>query len=167
MGRFSSSHEIPENMKDTINACAVGLGFVGIPGGILGPGADLVVIAPTWVGMTVALADQAGHAMSKQTAKKIALAVAAGGGAFAGGTKIASTAIGWLAAPFTLGASLAISAAANAGLNASFTYAYGRAAARYFLQTREIDNIEVMVGVLIALIGADLGFNTEYDHLIS
>lgn len=157
MASFSASQPIPTNMEDTINTCAIGLGGVGIVGGVIGPGADLIVIAPAWVVMTVKLADQAGQNMDEQTAKKIAIAVATGGGAMVSGSKIAATGLSWLTAPFTLGLSLVVAATANAALNAAFTKAYGRACARYFMQTDEIHSAEVMVATLLAMIGADMG----------
>lgn len=149
---------IPEKMKSIIKTCANGLGGVGIFGGLAGPGADLAIIIPTWVGMTMALADEANHTMSTQTAKRIALAVTTGLGAFMGGTKLASTGIAWLTAPFTGGASLAIAAAANAALNLTITRAYGRAVARYFIQVDEIDAIDVIITILISFVKSDLGF---------
>ena len=165
MGKYNT--DIPDNMLSVINNCTTGLGIAGIGGGLIGAGTDLIVIAPVWVGMTVNLAEKAGHHMTEQTAKKIALAVCTGAGTFIAGTKIASSVLGWIGAAFTFGASLALSAAANAALNASFTKAYGKAAARFFLKTTQISNIEVMVSVIIALMGADLGFSTPYDYLIA
>jgi uncharacterized protein (DUF697 family) len=165
MSKYNAA--IPEDMSRIINNCTAALGGVGLIGGLIGPGADLVVIGPVWIGMTVKLADKAGQSMSEQTAKKLALAVCTGAGAFIGGAKIASTALAWLSAPFTFGASLAINAAANAGLNAAFTRSYGRACARFFLQTNRISDTDVAVKVLIALVGIDYGFSTPYDHLVS
>jgi uncharacterized protein (DUF697 family) len=165
MGKYNV--EIPEDMLSVIQGCTASLGAVGIAGGLIGPGADLVVIGPVWIGMTVKLAEQAGQNMSEQTAKKIALAVCTGAGSFVGGAKVAATLIGWLTAPLTFGASLAVSAGTNAALNASFTYAYGKAIARFFLTTTEISNTDVVVKILIALVCTDLGFNTPYDNLIS
>lgn len=147
-------------MIDTIQACTLGTGGAGIFGGLAGPGADLPVIAATWIGMTVALADQAGHRLSRQTAKKITLAVAAGIGSFVTGTKIATAAVGWLTAAFTGGLSLFLTVGANVSLNSALTYAYGRAASRYFLETDDIDDVEVMVAALVALMCNDLGYKS-------
>jgi hypothetical protein len=163
MGKYQT--EIPEKMTKIIENCAKGLGGAGVIGGLIGPGADLVAIVPTWVIMTIALAGEAGHTMSNQTAKKLIMAVLTGVGSIMAGTKAASTGIAWLCAPFTFGISLLISAAANAALNASFTYVYGRAVARFFLKTTEITNVEVMVQVVIGIIGVDLGIPTPYNHL--
>lgn len=167
MANYKSNQTIPSEMRDLINISTGALGLTGVWGGIAGPGADLPVIIPAWIGMTVGLAGQAELDIDKQTAKKVAMAVCTGAGALMGGTKLAATGIAWLTAPLTLGWSLVASAAANATLNATFTRAYGRAVAKFFLQTEKIDNIDVMVRVLIALIGFDLGFSTPHDDLIS
>lgn len=162
---YSLSFPIPQNMLDTIENCTVGLGGVGIIGGALGPGADLVIIAPTWAGMTIVLADQAGHSMSKQTAKKIAIAVATGVGSFAAGAKIAATVGGWLLALPTAGISLVLSCAGNAALNAKFTDAFGKAVASFFLQTDEIPTTDVVVQVLIALISVQFGLPSSHPDV--
>lgn len=154
-------------MNKIINNCTAILGGVGILVGLAGPGADLIVIGPVWIGMTLALAEKAGQNLSQQTAKKIALTVCTGAGVFIGGTKIAAVGIAWLTAPLTFGWSLVASAAANAALNAAFTRSYGRACARFFLQTERISNIDIAVKIMIALIGIDYGISTPYDHLLS
>lgn len=158
---YSASFPIPENMKDTINNCTGGLGAVGVVGGAFGPGADLIVIAPTWAGMVVSLAAQAGSSMDAHTAKKLAIAVATGVGSFALGTKVAATAAGWLLAIPSGGLSLVLSMAGNAALNAKFTHAFGTATALYFLQTDDIDSVEVITQVLIALVGLQFGISTN------
>lgn len=165
MSKFNA--EIPDDMSRIIDNCTAALGGVGLVGGLIGPGADLAVIAPVWVGMTVKLANKAGQSLSDQTAKKIAMAVCTGAGTFIGGAKVASTVLAWLTAPLTLGASLAVNAGANAALNAAFTRSYGRACARFFLANERISNTDVAVRILIALVGMDYGFSTPYDHLIS
>ncbi len=167
MGRISKTHPIPKDMQNIITTHTASLGVVGVGGGLLGPGADLPVIASSWVGMTVQLADEAGHHMKKDTVKKICLAVATGAGSFLAGSKIASTVFGWVTAAFTAGASLVVSAAGNAALNASFTRAYGRACAKYFLQVEEFDNFEVMVQVLVALLGNEMGIDMGGSELIA
>jgi len=154
---ISASYPIPENMRTTINACTAGLGAAGVIGGLIGPGTDLVPIALTWVGMVVTLADQAGTGMDRQTAKKVCVATAMGVGTFALGTKLASTVGAWLLAPFTGGLSLAANVAANVTLNAALTRYFGCAVARYFLQTEKIEDLDVMVKILIALVGLDFG----------
>lgn len=157
MSEFNMYYPIPDRMKNIINISSKGLGGVGVLGGLAGPGADVPLIAGVWIAMTAELADEAGLSMSSNDIKKVVLAVSSGIGAMLAGTKIASTAIAWLTAPFTLGASLAISAGANATLNYAITKAYGRAVARYFLQTKEISNTKVIAKVLISMIVVDLG----------
>lgn len=153
--------EVPEEMKSIIDSYTVGLGATGIVGGLIGPGADLIVIAPAWIKMTVDLAKEADEEMSKQTIKKTVLAVITGASAFMAGTKAASTGFAWLTAAFTGGISLAINAAANASLNALFTASYGRAVSKYFLLKREIGIVDLAVPSIIALIGLDLGIPIE------
>lgn len=165
MSKYNVS--IPDDMMSVINGCTASLAGVGAIGGLIGPGADLVVIGPVWVGMTISLADKSGANLSEQTAKKIAMAVLAGAGAFLTGTKIASVGLGWLAAAFTLGTSLIASAAANAALNAAFTRSYGRAAAKFFLTTERISSVDVAINILIALVGNEYGFSTPYDDLLT
>lgn len=166
MVKISSSYPIPENMEEIINSHTVGLGIIGIPGGLLGPGADLPAIAASWVMMTIALAEEAGHRMEQQTAKKICLAVATGAGSFLAGSKIAATAAGWITAFFTAGVSLVVAAAGNAALNATFTRAYGRSCARLFLQTGSIESSEVIVRALITLIGVEMGIKGGGDVIV-
>ena len=156
MSKNSSNRKIPKEMEDTIKLCAGSMGGVGIWGGLVGAGADLPAIGITWVGMTVKLADQAGHTMNRQVAKKIALAVATGIGSFIGGTKAATAILGWATAALTGGLSLFVSVSANVALNTALTYAYGRAVARYFLRTEHIENVEVMVAAILTLMGDDL-----------
>ena len=148
---------ITDEMEKIVNYHTAGLGGVGALAGPFGPGTDLPIIGASWVTMTMQLAEEAGHDLDRQTVKKICIAVATGAGSFIAGSKIATTAAGWIAALFTGGASLLVSAAGNAALNAAFTRAYGRACAKYFLQTDEIPASQVAVAALIAMVGAELG----------
>jgi len=157
MANSSFNQNIPEEMNETIELCVAGLGGLGTLTGIIGAGTDLPIIAGTWVGMTVKLAAQAGHRLDFQTAKKITLAVSAGVGTMIVGAKAATTVLGWVAAAFTGGLSLLLAAGANATLNATLTYAYGRAAARYFLTTEELSNTEVMISVILNFMAENLG----------
>lgn len=154
MASFSSSYVIPDRMEEIIRLHITGNGAVGLVGGIAGPGADLPMIAMSWVGMTITLAEEAGHTMDNQTAKKICLAVATGTSSMITGSKIFAAAAGWIGSVFTGGASLAVASASNAALNAYFTRTYGRACARYFLQTDEIDTANEMVRIMISLMHA-------------
>jgi len=154
-------------MRTTITTCTAGLGGVGILGGAIGPGADLAIIAPTWVGMVCTLAAQSGSSMSQHTAKKLAMAVATGCGTFVVGTKIASTVFAWVLALPTAGMSVAANMAANAGLNAKLTHAFGTATARFFLQTSSIDNTDLAIQVIIALVGLEFGIPTSRDDVIA
>lgn len=165
--RVSASYQIPSNMRDTINNCVAGLGLAGIAGGAIGPGADLVVIAPTWAAMTVTLAAQAGSAMNEATAKKLALAVATGAGGFTAGTKIAASIGGWLLALPTGGISLVACMAGNAALNAKFTQAYGRACARFFLQGQGITDIETIARIMMALMAVEFGIAHHSSHIVA
>jgi uncharacterized protein (DUF697 family) len=164
---YSRSYPIPENMLDTITKCTTGLGAVGIVGGAIGPGADLIVIAPVWAGMVVTLANQAGASMDNQTAKKLCVAVATGVGTFVGGAKVASTVASWLFALPTAGLSIAANIAANAALNAALTRAFGRAVALYFLQTHEIESVDVVARILIALVGLEFGVSTSRSDIMA
>jgi uncharacterized protein (DUF697 family) len=164
--QYSASYPIPQKMRDTINNCVGGLGAVGVVGGAIGPGADLVVIAPTWVGMTCTLAAQAGQRMDEDTAKKLAVAVATGAGSFAIGTKIAATVGGWLLALPSGGLSLFLAMAGNAALNAKFTDAYGKSVARYFLQRKTNDN-ELAAKILIAMLAIQFGVSSPSSDVIA
>jgi hypothetical protein len=164
---YSKSFPIPDNMLNTITACTAGLGGVGLVGGAIGPGADIFFIVPTWVGMVIALANQAGVSLDDQTAKKLCMTVLTGSAFFIGGTKAASTAFAWLLALPTLGASLAANAVVNAGLNATFTRAFGRATALYFLQTSKIENVDVAARVLLALIGLEFNIPTSNPEIVA
>lgn len=163
---YSASYAIPQNMRDTINNCTIGLGVVGIPAGMIGPGTDLAVIAPAWGVMTATLAGQAGHTMNEDTAVKLAVAVATGAGAFVAGSKVASSLLGWLLAIPTVGLSLVAAGAANAALNASFTKVYGESVARYFLQTKT-DSTEAAVKVLIGLVAVGLGLPSPSPYVVA
>lgn len=165
MTAFSASYPIPSNMIDTIENCTLGLGAVGVVGGAIGPGADLVAIAPTWIGMTIALADQAGHHMQEDTARKIVFAVATGVGSFTAGTKIAATVAGWLFAIPSGGVSLALCMAGNAVLNGKMTHAYGKSVAQYFLQSGPKDDGDLIVQVLLALLAVHMGFGSSSPYV--
>jgi uncharacterized protein (DUF697 family) len=164
---YSKSYPIPENMLNTINGCTAGLGAAGIVGGVVGPGADTIVIIPVWVGMVIALVGQAGASMDNQTAKKLCMAVLTGVGTFALGTKAASTFAAWLFALPTAGLSLVANAGVNGALNATLTRAFGRAVSRYFLQTHEIENWEVAALIIAALIGTEFGIPTSRSDIIA
>jgi uncharacterized protein (DUF697 family) len=167
MTTYSASYPVPQHMIDTIENCTAGLGVVGLAGGLMGPGADLVVIAPTWIGMTIALADQAGAAMDKETAKKLVFATATGIGSFAAGTKIAATVAGWLLAIPSAGLSLALCMGGNAALNAKCTHAYGMAVARYFLQTNGLESEDLTIRVLVALVAVQFGFRPDDPNVFT
>lgn len=162
---FSASYPIPEEMLDTVRACTIGLGAVGIPGGVLGPGSDLIVIAPVWAGMVVRLAMQSGHHLSESTAKKLAIVVATGCGSFAFGTKVASTIAAWVLALPTAGMSLAANVTANVALNAKFTHAFGMATARYFLQSESFDGTDVAAQIIIALVAWNFGIHLSHPDV--
>jgi|SRR5271166_2029602 len=164
---YSKSYPIPQNMLNTINGCTAGLGVVGIAGGAIGPGADLIVIAPVWTGMVVALAGQAGTSMDNQTAKKLCVAVATGVGTFFAGTKIASTVAAWLLALPTAGLSVIANMGANAALNATLTRAFGRAVALYFLQADKIESVDVAARILIAFVGLEFGIPTSRSDIVA
>jgi len=165
MTTYSASFPVPSNITEIINGCTAGLGAVGVIGGAIGPGADLAVIGPVWIGMTLAIADAADITMDQNMAKKIVYATATGVGSFAGGAKIASTVAAWLLAIPSAGASLLISMAGNAALNAKLTHAYGMAVARYFLQTDDFDNGDVVVQVLLALIALQFGLGIDNPYV--
>jgi hypothetical protein len=166
MGKYKNI-AITSKMESAIDKTAKGLAGVGVIGEAFAPGLDIAVIVPAWTILTIALAVQAGQVMEEQKARRIAMAVCTGVGALVAGTKVASTVIGWLAAPFTFGLSLLVSVSANATLNYTFTKAYGRSAARYFLASGDITDSEIAFKAIVALIGLDLGIPTPYDHLIS
>lgn len=165
MTKFDAS--IPDDMQSVIDNCTAGLAGVGFIAGPFGPGTDLPIIAPTWIWMTYELGQRAGSSLSKHKAKKIAMAVLTGAGAFLAGTKVASAVLGWLGAFFTLGSSLIISGVANAAINAAFTRSYGRSVAKFFIAAGDIDDVEVAIQVLIAMTGRDYGFKTPYDDLLT
>lgn len=148
-------------MEFAINTCAVSLGGIGLGVGHLGAGVDIGAIATAWTALMTTLAIQAGHSLDNDTIKKLALAVATGVAMFMGGMKAATTIIGWVGAVFTGGASLVISALVNGTLNSTITYSFGRAVARYFLETDKIDDIEVASSIILGAMGEDLGFGNK------
>jgi hypothetical protein len=152
--------DIPENMMKVIMSRANSLTIVGGFAGLIGPGIDIPVIFPVWVEMTATLAGMAGHAMSNQTIKKVAMAVLTGSGAFLAGSKVATIALGWIGALFTGGLSLVLSAGANATLNRTITISYGKAVARFFLTTAEITDSEMMSKAVLGMVGVDFGIST-------
>lgn len=164
--KISASFPIPDNMLSTIRACTAGLGAVGIGGGLLGPGADLPVIAPTWIGMVATLAAQADLRLEDGAVSRLVMACASGCATFVAGTKTASTVAAWLFSPLTGGSSLALNCAANAALNAKLTHAFGSATARYFLQAEQIAKTDIAVGIIIALVGLEFGIPTPRDDII-
>jgi uncharacterized protein (DUF697 family) len=165
MTTYTASFPVPVNIREIINTCTAGLGAVGVVGGAIGPGADLLVIGPVWVGMTVAIADAAGITLGESNAKKIAYAAATGVGSFAGGAKIASTVAGWILALPTAGASLLLCIAGNAALNAKLTHAYGTSVAQYFLQTHDIDDSDLVIQILLALIAIQIGMDLNSPYV--
>jgi len=134
---------------------------------MVGAGVDTGIILLAWGGLTVQLAKMAGHHLSEQTARKIVLTIASGAGMFLAGTKLAQTTLDGAAAIFTTGASLPVSGGINAGLNMVLTHAYGCSAARVFMQTTEISDVDVLVRSVMAIMAADFGLGDHTNNLIS
>jgi len=152
---------ISAEINELIEGHAKAMGAVGGVAGPFGAGIDIPVIAADWSVLAVCLANETDLQLDRQAALKLTTAVATGVGAFVAGTKIASTVLGWVLAPLTGFASVAASAAFNGGLNYVLTAAFGRACARYFLQTDEIGTVEVVAAILIGLIAADMGWDMK------
>ncbi len=161
MSTFSASHPIPADMESKIDGYTAGLGAVGVPSGMIGPGTDLIVIAPTWVAMTASLAEEAGYVFEQHSLEKTVMAAATGIGAFGAGAKLATWLLSWVATPFTGGTALVVSGIANATLNATLTRAYGHACARYFLQADNFKGSEVCSALLVGLTGLGLGYDVS------
>ena len=155
---------IPQSMQSIIKFHTNAMTAVGVPGGLVGAGADVPVIAASWTNMTINLAAEAGHHLDSQTAKKLAMALATGIGTFAVGMKGASMVLGWLGAVVTGGTSLALSVAANVALNRMLTRQYGQAVAIYFLETEKISNADAMAKIIYQIYRAKTGFTYVFDH---
>lgn len=159
-----SKKQIPQSMQSIIQFHTNAMTWVGGVGGLAGAGADIPLLAASWVAMTIDLAAEAGHTLDNQTAKKLTMAVATGIGAFAFGMKAASMALGWIGALFTGGGSLAASIAANVALNRTLTRRYGQAASIYFLETEKISDVNAMAKVIYQIFRAKSGFTYVADH---
>ncbi|WP_228126826.1 hypothetical protein [Candidatus Viadribacter manganicus] len=122
---------IPPEMLRVIEGYTHALGAVGIVGGVIGPGADLVVTAPTMTNMFKDLAQRAQRTLSDDDARKIALSVLTASSG-------ASVAAGWLLALPVGG--MILGAAMNASLSTALMNHAGRSFALYLLNsTGEID----------------------------
>jgi len=155
--------QIPEAMQSTINFHTESMTWVGGVSGLAGAGADVPLLATSWVTMTIDLAQKAGHSFDSEMAKELTMVVATSIGISAFGMKAASMAIGWVGAIFTGGISLAVSAGANIALNRSLTRRYGQAAAIYFLETTEISNTKTMAERIYQIFLAKSGTNYAFN----
>jgi uncharacterized protein (DUF697 family) len=114
---------LPWGTKVIIFKAAVATSVAGVGGAFLGPHVDVPAIVAIWVGLVIALADDAGAAMSKDTALKIATTVAAGVALAMAGVKAGTTVFAWT------GIGTVPAVVLNCGLNAAVTYVFGRAVA--------------------------------------
>lgn len=137
--------ELPSNMQRTILWTSLGLGGVGLFGAFTAH-ADLVVIAPSWAGLIIKLADQAGHELDRDKALKIATGVALGVAGFVGGVKLANTYLAYTGVG-TIPAMLA-----NASANGVLTYLMGKAAAQTFLEKDVTESVENLVRYILGLL---------------
>ncbi|MDO8381017.1 DUF697 domain-containing protein [Phenylobacterium sp.] len=135
---------IPSEMHNTVILAALGLGFVGLFGAFQAH-ADVAVIVAAWATMFVTLARQAGNAMSRDAALKVAAGVIVGIGGMAMGIKVANN---WLA--YT-GVGTIPAMICNAGTNGFVTYIIGRSAARVFLTSDASATVEQMIRGIIRL----------------
>lgn len=161
---MSKKKKIPQEMQSTINFHVKAMTWVGGVGGLAGAGADIPLVATSWVTMTIALAEEAGHTLDSQTAKKLTMAMATAIGTFAFGMKAATMVFGWAGALFSGGATLAASVAANIALNRTLTKRYGQAAAIYFLETEHIGNAHAMAKIMYNIFRAKSGFTYAFNH---
>ena len=60
---MSKKKKIPQEMQSTINFHVKAMTWVGGVGGLAGAGADIPLVATSWVTMTIALAEEAGHTL--------------------------------------------------------------------------------------------------------
>jgi len=163
---ISASYPVPEEMQFSINTCSASLGVVGLTAALV-PHLDLAIIAPVWLGLTIDLGEKAGVHLEHQMAKKICMAVATGVISYVGGAKLATAIFGWLALIPSAGASLALTTAANVALNAKLTHAYGNAVARYFLQVEDLNDVDLAIAVLTALVAVQFGVPSPSEHVVA
>ena len=169
---YSSRIEIPINMRSHIYSGYTAVASIGVPGAFA-PTPALGIVSWALRTMTVNLANEAGHTISEYTSRKLYHAVTSevidkSIGVF----KIKSPYFIWLLRQLCDRFPSFTSILYRDSFVEDYTWAYGRAFSRYFLQTDKFegiddDDIEGIVAVLIALIGAELGSATEYDHLIA
>lgn len=82
---------------------------------------DAPVVAGIWTGMIYKICRQAGHKIERETASRLAVAVAASAGTYWAGSKVLGVILSKI--PFTMGPAIG----ANAVLNALFTLRLGNA----------------------------------------
>ncbi len=138
---------IPFGMNATIVKTSLAAGGVGIPGAFGGPHVDVPALIGLWAVMFVRLADQAGSALDRHTATKLATGVALAVGGFGSGVKLATTAFA------ATGIGTVPALIANISLNAVVTWLVGRAAAHIFTENDTEQTVENLVRAIVAMLG--------------
>lgn len=134
-------------MNGHILTAAVSAAGVGIPGALAGPHADVPALIAIWTALFLTLANDAGAAMSKDQAMKLATGVALAVGSFAGGVKLATTVAAWT------GAATLPAVVANLSLNGVITWLVGRGAAHVFQEHETDQTVENMIRAIVGALG--------------
>ncbi|MDJ0662268.1 MAG: hypothetical protein QNJ42_22680 [Crocosphaera sp.] len=104
-----------------VECAGVGLAAAGTP-------ADLPLVTGSWVAMTLVIANQTGHTLSKDSVSKFVTTVIQGAGAYIVGSRVFTFLLNFVVPGFgTVGA-----ASLNAALNWIYTFRFGREIAKRF-----------------------------------
>jgi uncharacterized protein (DUF697 family) len=144
----------PWSAKLIVIKTALVTSVAGVGGAFLGPHADVPAIIAAWIAMVVALADDAGATMSKDTALKIVTTVAAGVGLAMAGVKAGTTAFAWT------GIGTVPAVVTNCGLNAVVTYVFGRAVAITLRSGNRTQSVEIFAKHVLFLVLCAFGLPT-------
>jgi uncharacterized protein (DUF697 family) len=136
--RRSPNTAVAKTPEETIRAACWAAAGLGVPG-VLNPGLDEAGIAAIWSTMVLTIAKQSGASVSPATAAKLATSAVSSVAAYTLGSKILS----WMVIFAIPGGGIPAAMAANAGLNALFTFRLGRESMRRF-SNPQFTSVDVM-----------------------
>jgi uncharacterized protein (DUF697 family) len=152
--------EIFKKHENTIYGCAFTSGIFAITSSFV-PGADIPSTITSWSLMLVNIADDAGRSLDKDTALKIATAIAAGGATYLAGCKLLTFSLHLIPGIGTLG-----SVTLNVVLSALCTIRLGRFIALQMEEQKfNLDNWDLLLTELSTVVFAMPTLNEFKDTL--
>lgn len=139
-----NSMSIAKQYRPVVGAAAKAAAAIGVPGAF-SFGLDVVGMGTIWAAMIREIAQRSGHEVDMQYAKKIACGIAAGAGAYIGGSKLAMKLLHLIPGAGTLAA-----IGVNSFMNFLFTYKLGHGLSKMF-EKGSYDDSDAAQAVIVLL----------------